>query len=855
MGFYTNVSLKGNRVLYRGYRKGTRVQESVEYNPTLFVPLRSHAGARGHAHASAPTHAGAHAPAREYTTLEGKVVEPFQPGSIKECRDFIRDYEGVDGFEIYGNTDYVYQFIGDLFPEEIEYDPALIRIAYLDIETTCENGFPDIDRPVEEVTVITLKVGSKTHVFGLHDYTISDPNAICHVFSDEGDLLKKFIEVWRELDPDIVTGWNVKFFDIAYLYARTRSILGEKEANRLSPWNMVREHIVHTQHGEKTAFDVIGVAILDYLDLYKTFTYVNQESYKLDHIAHVELGERKISYNEYDSISDFYKKDFSKFVEYNYQDTILIEKLENKMKLLELALALAYAAKVNFVDVFSQVRTWDQIIYHHLRSKNIVIPMKRSGSKNTQYAGAYVKEPITGQHDWIVSFDLNSLYPHLIMQYNISPETKITLTEEESFGMATIMHDILNGKTSDKLNRLTELGSVAANGTVYRKDIQGFLPELMEKMYQERKMYKKLMIEAQKKKERDPTNKQLDFEISKYNNFQLVRKIQLNSAYGAIGNQYFRYYDVDMAEAITLSGQLSIRWIIGHLNDFLNKTIGTTGVDYVVASDTDSVYLTLAGLVEKFITTDCRTDKKKIVDFLDKSASKIIKPFIDKKFDQLAKTMNAYDNKMIMERECIADKGIWTAKKRYMLNVHDSEGVRYEIPKMKIMGIETTRSSTPQVVRDQLKKAIKIILTGSEDQLIDLVNDFKQKFFRLSIDEIAFPRSCNNISQYEDKTTIWRKSTPIAVKGALVYNHFIREMKLDQKYNKIQEGDKIKFVSLRDQNPFGCNVISFPSTAPKEFELDRYVDYHKQFQTSFLDPLSVILSHIGWHYERKAVLF
>lgn len=843
MGFYTNVSLKGNRVLYRGYKKGKRVQESVEYNPTLFVPSR----------ASART--GAHAGAGAYTTLDGKVVEPFQPGSIKDCRDFIRDYEGIDGFEIYGNTDYVYQFIGDLFPDEIDYDPSLIRIAYLDIETTCENGFPDTDRPIEQVTVITLKVNSVAHVFGLQDYTISDPNAICHVFTEEEDLLKKFIEVWLELDPDIVTGWNVKFFDIAYLYARARSILGEKEANRLSPWNMVREHIVHTKHGEKTAFDITGVAILDYLDLYKTFTYVNQESYKLDHIAYVELGERKISYDEYDSISDFYKKDFSKFVEYNYQDTILIEKLESKMKLLELSLALAYAAKVNLVDVFSQVRTWDQIIYHHLRSKNIVIPMKRGSSKNTQYAGAYVKEPLTGQHDWIVSFDLNSLYPHLIMQYNISPETKIHLTEAEEFGSATIMRDLLEGKTSSKLESLQSKGSVAANGTVYRRDVQGFLPELMEKMYQERKMYKKLMIEAQKKKEKDPNNKQLDFDISKYNNFQLVRKIQLNSAYGAIGNQYFRYYDVDMAEAITLSGQLSIRWIIGHLNDFLNKTIGTEGEDYVVASDTDSVYLTLAGLVNKFIKPDCRTDKKKIVDFLDKSAANILKPFIDKKFDELARMMNAYDNKMIMERECIADKGIWTAKKRYMLNVYDSEGVRYEVPKMKIMGIETTRSSTPQVVRDQLKKAIKIILTGSEDELIQLVANFREKFLTLNVDEIAFPRSCNNISEYEDRTKIWRKSTPIAVKGALVYNHFIREMKLEHKYNKIQEGDKIKFVSLKDENPFGCNVISFPTVAPKEFELDKYADYNKQFETSFLDPLSVILSHIGWHYERKAVLF
>ena len=849
MGFYTNVSLKGNRVLYRGYRKGQRVQESVEYNPTLFVNSPS------------PT---------EYKTLDGKYVESFRPGTIKDCRDFVRDYDGVKGFNIYGNTDYVYQFIGDLFRDEIDYDPSLIRVAYLDIETTCEGGFPDVDRPNEQVTVITVIVGDETHVLGLGDYTIDDSDVHCHHFSDERDLLSSFIEIWKRLDPDIVTGWNVKFFDIAYLFSRIRRVLGENDANRLSPWGMTREHVVRTKHGEKTAVDLIGISILDYLDLYQTFTYVNQESYKLDHIAQVELGERKIAYDEYDSIADFYKKDFPKFVQYNHQDTVLIQKLEDKMKLLELALALAYAAKVNFTDVFSQVRTWDQIIYHHLRSNNIVIPMKRGSKKDEQYAGAYVKEPITGKHNWVMSFDLNSLYPHLIMQYNISPETKIKMSEEDLFGMGPdnilkTHSEMYWKKCHNKLERFKAMGySVAANGTCYTKKTQGFLPELMEKMYQERKHYKKLMIAAQKEKESlmksgalgADTRKlieQKEYEISKYHNFQLVRKIQLNSAYGAIGNQYFRYFDVDMAEAITLSGQLSIRWIINHLNEFLNTTLETTDEDYIVASDTDSVYLTLDGLVRKFLPDE--TDTNKIVDFLDKSSQKILQPFIDKKYQELADLMNAYDNKMVMERECIADKGIWTAKKRYMLNVFDSEGIRYETPKMKIMGIETTRSSTPQIVRDALKKAIRIMMSGDEDELIEFVANFKRDFMSQPVENIAFPRSCNNMDNYRDPTTIWRKSTPIAVKGGLVYNHFVNEWDLGAKYVRIQEGDKIKFVSLKEQNPFGCNVISFPASPPKEFELEKYADYNKQFETSFLDPLSVIISHIGWNYERKAVLF
>jgi DNA polymerase elongation subunit (family B) len=844
LGFYTNVSLRGNKVLYRGFRKGKRVQESVEYNPSLFVST------------SKPTN---------YKTLDGKFVELFRPGTIRDCRNFVQQYENVSGFEIYGNTDYVYQFIGDLFKEEVEYDPSLVRIAYLDIETTCERGFPDVNNPIEQVTVITIRVCGETHVFGLGEYTIDDSSAHCHHFTDESDLLRQFIQIWKDLDPDIVTGWNVKFFDIAYLYSRMRELIGTKEANKLSPWGYVREHTVRTLHGEKLAFDLTGIATLDYLDLYQTFTYTNQESYKLDHIASVELGEGKLSYDEYDSISDFYKKDFPKFVQYNYQDTILIEKLEEKMKLLELALALAYTAKVNLVDVFSQVRTWDQIIYHHLRSEGIVIPMKKRGSKSEQYAGAYVKEPITGMNDWVVSFDLNSLYPHLIMQYNISPETKIDFGEEKertcSFGgepykmrdghqisVDNILYE--NVKCMEDIQARKTAGlSVAASGTCYRKDVQGFLPALMEKMYKERKMYKTKMIECQK---RQQAGENLDNDIAKYNNFQLVRKIQLNSAYGAIGNQWFRYYDVDLATSITLSGQLAIRWIANKLNEFLNKTIGTEEYDYVVASDTDSVYLRLGNLVDKICPNKTKSE---VVGFLDKAAEEIILPFIRKQYDQLAKMTNAYENKMVMERECISDKAIWTAKKRYIMNVYDNEGVRYTKPKMKIMGIETTRSSTPQIVREKLKTAISLIVTGTEDELIGFVSDFKGEFMNMPVENVAFPRSCNNLEKYRDETHIWKKSTPIAVKGALVYNHFIKDWGLTSKYVTIQEGEKIKFVNLKDQNPFGCNVISFSTSAPKEFELEKYADYRKQFQTSFIDPLSVILSHTDWHYERKAVLF
>ena len=378
----------------------------------------------------------------------------------------------------------------------------------------------------------------------------------------------------------------------------------------------------------------------------------------------------------------------------------------------------------------------------------------------------------------------------------------------------------------------------------------------MEKMYEERKMYKKMMIEAEKRKQESPDDKSIDFEISKYHNFQQVRKIQLNSAYGAIGNEWFRYFDVDMAEAITLSGQLSIRWIINQLNGFLNKTLGTNNEDYVVASDTDSVYLTLDGLVRKFLPDE--TDTTKIVDFLDKASAETLQPFIDQKYQELAEMMNAYQNKMVMGREVIADCGIWTAKKRYMLNVWDSEGVRYKTPKLKIMGIETTRSSTPQVVRDWLKKSISIILTGTESEMIRFIDDKRREFNGLDVEDIAFPRGVSNIDKYRDHSGIYRKSTPIAVKGALIYNHYVKEKGLDRKYNLISEGEKVKFVMLKRQNPIagtkGDQVISFPNRLPLELGLQKYVDYETQFQKSFIDPLTSILDTVGWKTEQVSTL-
>ena len=622
-------------------------------------------------------------------------------------------------------------------------------------------------------------------------------------------------------------------------------MLGEKLMKRLSPWGLVTEDEVYIKGRRNISMDIGGVTQLDYLDLYKRFTYKAQESYRLDYIAEVELGQKKLDHSEFDTFKDFYTNDWQKFVEYNVVDVELVDRLEDKMKLIELALTMAYDAKVNFTDVFYQVRMWDSIIYNYLKGMNIVIPPKKRTDKTDKYAGAYVKEPIPGKYDWVVSFDLNSLYPHLIMQYNISPETLL----DERHPTATVDR-ILNEEVNFEMHKDY---AVCPNGAMFRKDTRGFLPELMEKIYKDRTIYKKKMLAAKQQYEKTPT-KDLEKEIARCNNIQMARKIQLNSAYGAIGNNYFRYYKLENAEAITMSGQVSIRWIENKMNQYLNKLLKTDDQDYVIASDTDSIYLNVGDLVRTVFGEDGTPDKTKVVDFLDKACKTQIEPFIDKCYKELADYVNAYDQKMFMKRENIADRGIWTAKKRYILNVWDSEGVRYEKPKLKVMGIESVKSSTPAPCRQMLKDAFDILMTGTEDELIKFIDDSRKKFKSLPPEDISFPRSVSDVEKYRSVSAIYEKGTPIHCRGALLFNHYIKERKLTNKYSLIQNGEKIKFCYLMKPNPIHENVLSFIQDFPSEIGLDKYVDYDLQFEKSFVEPLKIILDSIGWSVEKTVNL-
>jgi DNA polymerase elongation subunit (family B) len=828
--FYTNVYSRGDKIYLRGYSSDNRrVHEVIDYKPYLFIAKRREAS----------TH---------YRTLDGKPVEKMHFESISEARNFIKDYSDVANMEIYGLNNFRYLYIYDKFHGELDYDPTWINVIGIDIETDSSDGFPDIASANKEITAITLSRRGEKVVFGYYDYTPKTDMVTYVKCNDEYHLLNNFLKIWQSgrYMPDILTGWNIEFFDLPYIVNRIKNILGIHEAKKLSPWGILEERTVETHGREYQVYYPAGISVLDYLNLYKKFKFEQQESYKLESIAEVEkLPVKKLDYKTqgYNSLDDLYCRNFELFIDYNIQDTTVIDLLEDKLKFIDQVIAFAYDAKVNYSDVLTTVLPWDIIIHNYLLDRAIVIPQFKKGNFNESLVGGYVKEVKPGMYKWPVSFDLNSLYPHLIMQYNISPETKVG--REPYF---PVIDSIL-----DQYAVIEDDGfAYAANGVKFSKEKQGFLPALMEKMYNDRTEFKKKMLDAKRELEelpvvtQDDKRREITNRIARYHNLQLAKKIQLNSAYGALANEYFRWFDFDLAESITMSGQLSIRWVERAINLYLNSLMKTKDVDYVIASDTDSIYVHMERLVKLLGTTD----RDKIVEALHQFCKTKMQKVINKSYVELADFMHAYAQKMNMKRETIADKGIWKARKMYIMNALDIEEVRYTEPQLKIMGIEAVRSSTPKACRSSIKESIKLIMSHNEETVQEYIANFKKTFMKLPFEEVAFPRGMKNMDKYRDEHTVYAKGTPIHVKGALLFNNLLIKNGLDKKYQMIGDGDKIKFSYLKMPNKVGDHVIAVLDELPEELDLHKYIDYDTQFQKAFLEPIKSILEVIGWQHEK-----
>jgi len=837
--FYTSVVLDGKDILYRGIQDGQKVKKKITYKPKLYVNTNR---------------------LTKWTSLEGFNLEEKQFQTIWDARAFVKQYEGVSNFKIYGNQRWQYAFIADNFPGIIDFDASKITTGIIDIEVDSSNGFPMPEKADQQITAITVHLMDTYFVFGYEPF-VSKRNDIKYFqCKDEIDLIQKFLALWNGCCPDVLTGWNTEIFDIPYLVNRITKLLGAATAAKLSPWNNINTWSQRLGNREFQTYTLQGINSLDYIALYKKYApQPNQESYMLENIATVELGKHKVDYRSlgYKDLHQLRTQNHQLFIEYNINDVELVVGIEDKLRLVNLAMTLAYMNKVNIDDVLSQGRIWDARIYNKLKERSIIVPPSTDGAKWQAIEGAYVKEPRPGWYNWLVSFDLTSLYPHLIMMYNLSPETLVQPDDydediKEWMRVNPINVDTLLNRQPDLSWLTSKKLTLTPNGQLFRTDKRGFLGEIMEEMFKERARYKNLEIETKKEIEHttDPNEKvRLKALAGRYKSLQMALKVTLNSAYGSIANKYFRFFDVRIAEAVTLSGQLSIRWIQKSINQYLNKVLGTSNTDYVLASDTDSVYLSLAPLIKKLGIED--KDPKEIVATIDRICEQKIRPFIDQSYIDLATYVNAYDQKMIMKREAIADQAIWAAKKNYILSVYNNEGVEYDKPDIKITGWAAVRTDRPKFCRDKLKEAVSFILSHKDKvKLITFVESFRKEFKIQPMIKIASPTGMSDLlDDYTDKKTIYRTGTPIHVKGALVFNHYIQYFGLDKKYELIKARDKIKYILLKEPNPFQSKVIAFLDQIPDEFGLEKYIDYEAQFNKTFIQPLMIILDAIGWQLE------
>lgn len=824
MKFYTNVRAIGNNVFYRGIEDDKRIKCKVEYNPTYYV--------------SSPNPTG-------WETISGESVAPVKMGSINEAKKFLAEYKEVDNFKIYGDIGFDVQFIADRFKEEISWDFSKLSVHIIDIETTGEHQ-PDKKTTPDPIVLISMINANTREIttFYYDDYINTNAHTLIKC-ENEKDLLFKFMDYWTRLDIDVLSGWYSLEFDVPYIINRIKVVLGEEHPKKLSPWGMIHLKEFKDNYGnEDFSYDIVGMSLLDLRALYRKFIFTKQESYSLEHICNVELNSSKLDHSEFNSFYDFYKGNFNKYLEYNQIDCLRVLELDDKLKLIELALMSSYFAKINFNDIFYASKIWDAAIYNHLLHQKKVIPPKSSVEKTEKFPGAYVEDPIPGFYEWVVTFDATSLYPSIIQAWNISPETFLGLYEKP-----VTVDGLLN-----KEYTLPNV-CVAANGAMYSKDKPGLFPELIDFYMDKRKAAKGKMLsyenelEKLKKESKQGTDeyKKVTNLISKYKNEQQAFKVSfMNSLYGCLGLPSFRYCKLDNAKAITLTGQYIIKSVRDGVNSKLNSMFNLEDFVWAYYIDTDSNFVTLKPIVDKYYKD---LPKDKIVKLLEKISVEKITPIINSFCDDIQSYTNVYRNTINFKIEKICSNGVNVAKKRYFLNVHYNEGVFYNTPKLQVTGIEVVKSSTPQIIRDKLKKGLEIILDGGEEKVQDYIRSVREEFKTYSIEQIAFPRSVNGITKYGTKGG-YGLGTPVNTKGAIIYNSLLKKLKLTNKYARIKDGDNIKYCYLKLPNPLQDKVIAFHSELPREFNLHDYVDYNLQFEKTFLEPLANILEVIGWKPEK-----
>lgn len=841
--FYTFYKRKGNTILLRYIKNGKKyVKEFDGYEPNLFFPNQEVTEDE------------------PFKSIYGEPLKKKKFDSIRDAASFAKDYSQMGGSVIHGNRLFENQFIIELFNGEIpNYDTSMLDIGIFDIETDYEE-FPDPQKcrfPIQQIAIKNIRDGV-IYSFGLKDYYHNKNNediGKCEVvhqqFDREEELLKAFIDHVSSVRYDLISGWNSEEFDLPYIINRGRKILGKAYVKKLSPFGLINEREVINQYNNSfIRYDIVGIPHLDYMQIYKKHTYTPRENYKLDYIGECEIGEKKADFSDVaESLKELWEVAPQRYIEYNIKDVDLIHRLDQSLGLFDLVFVLSYLTLSNFEDTMGTVKIWEQLISKHLYNKGVVPLYNQIDTAYREFEGAFVHPTQSGYHDWIISFDLDSLYPHIIQQCNIGPETIVPyhkLPDE----VKAIIHPtnnvdaLLKQKIDTSVLKKYNL-AIAANGCFYKKDQQSFLSELMEQIYSDRVKYKGMMKTAKKEKDSESAKK--------YNNMQMGLKILLNSGYGALGNKHFLYFMVDTAESITTTGQLVNKWCSYQTNDLLCKLFKKEA-NYITSGDTDSFYLTVAPFGNQMMKR-FDGDKSKVVDKIDELCG-MIDNQLHSYCDDLAEYLNSYKQAMHWSREVIAENAVLVAKKKYVMKVLDDEGLRVvDNPKYKIMGMESVKSSTPQWAKDLLVTCYKIALNEPENVLHKTVSKFEKEFYSYPIETIAMPRGVNNIKKYQDDEKIYTKGTPKHVKGVLIHNWIIKQKGLKNIAPILKDGSKIRFVPLKKPNPYNQEVVAFDGELPEEFGLHKYVNKKELFEKGFLDPLKLFLEVIKWTHEEVNTLF
>lgn len=844
--YYTSVFRRGDNVFIREIlADGKRDNLKIKYEPTLYFEDESSTDG--------------------FKNLNGDFLKPVKFSSISAAKSYV---DAIDK-TVYGYNRWEYSCLRDRYPHDIKHEFSHLKIAYIDIETESGTHYSTVSVPDQPIILIQILYKDVFYIFGTEVYESYRDDVKYIKCKDEIDMLKKFSHLFGKINPDIISGWNSQGYDIPMLWARCNYIEIPEVFKRLSPFNMIdeREEIVFGK--EEKRIIIHGIQHLDLRDLVRKFDNKKYENYKLNTVAKAILKRGKVEYKG--SLSDLYRIDYAKFVEYGFVDVELLRDIEHEKNFISMVVQMGYMSKSNFIDAFSQVRSWDNSLNDELINDGIQPPFLIARDSmgddyeedDEKYEGAFVFEPKPNKYKWVMSDDVQSMHPSIIMACNVSPETFVASMNKN---VNYFLGDFTEFSNYLKSNNYTSM----ANGAVFTREFEGFIPRAIRKVFNKRVEAKN---EAKKHKNLANDYKNIDKEKYTYhttqyviyNTLQNALKVKINSLYGFLGNKFSRYYQVELAEGVTITSQLVLKNGADEVSKIISQYSGCKYEDVLIYGDTDSIYYSMESIVNKHMSGK---PTEFIVDKLNQFHLAKIKPKIDDRINGLQQKLNCYIEQIKFVRDIISDISIFIAKKKYICSVWDAEGTRYKEPEIKLMGIESVKTSTPMFCRIAISDSIKTILYGTESEFHQFIKDTKSKFMKLDVEEVSFPKKITDINKYtiasmnnsifdvdDDNRNSHKKGAPIHVKGAIHYNNLIEKYNMENKIFMITNGDAIKYTYLTEPNPINNNTIAFMDNLPKEFGLHKYVNYDIQWEKSFYNPVNQIAEIVGWKMEKDYGLF